>query len=166
MVGTLRGQHELAKKKSEEGKKLDSQAKKHARKAADATFAQNNTGRPANEVDLHGLYVDEALERVEKAISNARWSQLLRCPVAKDITFIVGKGLHSQDGVAKIRPAVLKLVNRYYLRVTEDTPNAGCIHVEFLNLSEFNLHRWARMLVSWAPTMVAGVGVLLMILRK
>mmetsp|Transcript_10452 Transcript_10452/g.27251 ORF Transcript_10452/g.27251 Transcript_10452/m.27251 type:complete len:199 (-) Transcript_10452:657-1253(-) len=156
-----RGQHQLAKKKSEEGKRFDSRAKERARKAADATFARNNEGRPANEVDLHGLYVDEALERVENAISTARWSQILRRPVAKDITFIVGKGLHSQDGVAKIKPAVLKLVNRYYLRVTEDKPNTGCVHVELLHLSEFNLYRWARMLVSWAPTVAVGVGVLL-----
>eukprot|EP00967_Tisochrysis_lutea_P057125 scaffold72369_cov24-Tisochrysis_lutea.AAC.2 len=39
-----RGQHQLAKKKSEEGKRFDSRAKERARKAADATFARNNEG--------------------------------------------------------------------------------------------------------------------------
>eukprot|EP00967_Tisochrysis_lutea_P155897 scaffold312984_cov19-Tisochrysis_lutea.AAC.1 len=80
---------------------------------------------------LSGLACAQALERVENAISTARWSQILRRPVAKDITFIVGKGLHSQDGVAKIKPAVLKLskgnLRAKYSFFKQDSSHCGMI---------------------------------------
>ena len=53
-------------------------------------------------VDLHGLYVAEAVDRVKK--------HLERCTErgVQKTTIITGRGLHSQGGVAKIRPEVEK----------------------------------------------------------
>lgn len=43
-VSICRDQHELAKKKSKEGKRLETQARACNRKAAEAIFAYNNAG--------------------------------------------------------------------------------------------------------------------------
>jgi len=51
------------------------------------------------------------------------------------ITFIVGKGLHSENG-PKVKPAIAKLVEDYNLRCTEGRPNAGCLYVELVSASE------------------------------
>ncbi|KAF5826588.1 hypothetical protein DUNSADRAFT_2595 [Dunaliella salina] len=157
-----RGLHKEAKLLKYKGMRLGFRAKKRARKAADATFWRNNEGRPPNEVDLHGLYVEEALERVGAAINAARWSQILQYPVARHMTFTVGKGQHSEDGIARIRPAVKELLRRrYYLRITEDKFNDGRVHVELLHLSELDAFHWAKMLVSWAVTLATTtIGVL------
>ena len=44
------------------------------RAASEAAFDRNNNGRglAANTVDLHGLYVKEALERARSAIQKAK----------------------------------------------------------------------------------------------
>lgn len=48
-------------------------------------FAVNNSGKPPNEVDLHGLYAEEAKEYANKALSQALGRQEPR------LLFIVGK---------------------------------------------------------------------------
>lgn len=64
-----------------EAKQLSDRAKVEARRmdqanraASEAAFDQNNNGRglAANTVDLHGLYVKEALERARSAIQKAK----------------------------------------------------------------------------------------------
>lgn len=76
--------------------------------------------------DLHGLYVQESIDKAEEAIRDAQSSGLeeLRLYVRSDhlsylqsstILFrsIVGKGLHSQSHVAKIKPAIRDLMQKY-----------------------------------------------------
>lgn len=50
---------------------------------------EKNQGRPINEIDLHGLFVAEARQKVEEAIQ--------RCQNSKQthLIIIVGRGLHS-----------------------------------------------------------------------
>ena len=81
----------------------------------------NNIDSGPNEVDLHGLYVKEAVERTEQAIQAAQQrgdpsihlivgeysaSYLLRISAH----IFVGKGLHSQGQVAKIKSAIEDLM--------------------------------------------------------
>jgi hypothetical protein len=66
----------------------------------------NNDDSPPGTIDLHGLYVKEAIERTEAAISQAQQRG------DAEIKVIVGKGLHSQGHVAKIKPAVEDLMRR------------------------------------------------------
>lgn len=91
--------------------------------AADVIFTKKNKGRPDGMVDLHGLYVGEALEYAELAF------ELAALEDDKTVHFIVGKGLHAKDGKAKIRPALEKLCQErgftYYL----DPKNAGVLIV-------------------------------------
>ncbi|KAN0118570.1 hypothetical protein V8E52_004993 [Russula decolorans] len=71
--------------------------------AATAIFNQKNKGLSNGTVDLHGLYVNEALKYAKLEFQ----SVVLRSN--KVARFIVGKGLHAKDGKAKIRPALEKL---------------------------------------------------------
>jgi DNA-nicking Smr family endonuclease len=55
---------------------------------------------------LHGLYVKEAIERTEAAIAQGQRSG------QEELRVIVGKGIHSQGHVAKIKPAVQDLMQK------------------------------------------------------
>lgn len=78
---------------------------------------------------LHS-YVKEAVDEAERHIRDAKSSG------QRSLVFIVGRGLHSQDGVAKIRPAIQQLIERHNLRCIPDTPNAGCLTVQFVSEAE------------------------------
>lgn len=61
---------------------------------------------PLGTTDLHGLYVQEAIERTEQRVKQA---QSQGRPTLRVIT---GKGVHSAQHVAKIRPAIEKLMQQ------------------------------------------------------
>lgn len=69
--------------------------------------SENNQNTRPDEVDLHGLFVKEAIQRTEQAIAQAevRGDSQMR--------IIVGKGLHSEGSVAKIKPAIEDWMVRY-----------------------------------------------------
>jgi len=71
-----------------------------------ANEVENNKHSPPGTIDLHGLYVKEAIERTETAIANAQRSG------TEELRVIVGKGIHSQGHVAKIKPAVQGLMQK------------------------------------------------------
>lgn len=58
------------------------------------------------EVDLHGLYVKEAINRADRFI------QLAKSTGHSQVKLIVGKGLHSHGGVAKIKSAIEELIQK------------------------------------------------------
>ncbi|KAI8996914.1 hypothetical protein BDB01DRAFT_713313 [Pilobolus umbonatus] len=115
-----------------EAKVLSNQGHEHGRlmkqynqQAADYIYEKNNGHRGPNEIDLHGLHVKEASAKVEEAI--------LRCQNngAQSLIIIVGKGLHSPGQIAKLKPAIIALVEKYEVSCTPDYPNPGCLFVEF-----------------------------------
>lgn len=55
---------------------------------------------------------------------------------ASSVVFIVGRGIHSQDGIVKIRPAVERLIERHNLRCVPDSPHVGCVRAEFVSKEE------------------------------
>lgn len=87
-------------------------------------FAENNEDNGHDVVDLHGQSVREAIKHTGRAIVNAvRWGE-------ETLTIIVGKGQHSDNGVARLKPAV-----KQYLRIQgwlhqNDPTNAGRIVVD------------------------------------
>jgi len=113
-----------AKQLSEEGKRHKAEMEKLNREASDWIYYANNTDSAPNEVDLHGLYVKEAIERTEQAIQTAQQRG------DPNIHVIVGKGLHSQGHVAKIKPAIEDLMVKYQLGAQLDPQNAGVLIVE------------------------------------
>lgn len=57
-------------------------------------------------MDLHGLFVKEAVEKTDRAVMEAKRSG------GRELRLIVGKGIHSQGKVAKIGPAIEELMQR------------------------------------------------------
>ncbi|KAF9478631.1 Smr-domain-containing protein [Pholiota conissans] len=107
-----RGDGALAKQLSNEGKE-------HQRKMEQLNKQDSKPG----EIDLHGLYVKEAISRADDAIQRAKHNG------EAQINFIVGKGLHSSGGVAKIKPAIEELIQKYQLTAQLDPTNAGVLIV-------------------------------------
>ncbi|GFR47969.1 hypothetical protein Agub_g9793 [Astrephomene gubernaculifera] len=128
--------HTRARQLSQKGKQHAAQAVEAHARAAALLLEQNNSRRPPGELDLHGLRVTEAVAEVQKAISRARKDG------QQQLVLIVGRGLHSADGVPKLRPAIEKLVRQHNLRVTPGVPNEGCLTVEFVSAAERGWVEW------------------------
>ncbi|WVW79636.1 hypothetical protein I302_101605 [Kwoniella bestiolae CBS 10118] len=110
---------------------LSQQGKSHQRKqdelddeASAWIFTENNKSSPPDTIDLHGLYVKEAIERVESAITTSQRGG------SEELRVIVGKGIHSQGGRAKIKPAVEGLMVKYNLTAHVDPSNTGVLIVD------------------------------------
>ncbi|KAF7728200.1 hypothetical protein EC973_006594 [Apophysomyces ossiformis] len=119
------GDGAAAKELSNQGHHHDDQMKRYNKQAAELVFAQKNQNRPPTEIDLHGLFVHEASEKVEEALSRCQREGY------DHLVIIVGKGLHSPGNIAKLKPAILELVHKYQVRCEPNRPNPGCIYVEF-----------------------------------
>lgn len=108
-----------AKELSTEGKKHKEERKRLNKQAADWIFEKNNLDNKRDEVDLHGLYVKEAIEKTEQAIANARASHI------NPLKVVVGRGTHSKGHVSKMKPAIEDLMRKQNLRCKVDPENAG-----------------------------------------
>jgi len=111
-------------------KQLSNQGHEHRHKmeslnkqASDWIFVENNKDSNPGEIDLHGLYVKEAIAYTDSAIEQAKQRG------DSDIHLIVGKGLHSQGGHAKIKPAIEELMQKHQLVAELDPNNAGVLIV-------------------------------------
>ncbi|AET37959.1 Smr domain-containing protein Ecym_2210 [Eremothecium cymbalariae DBVPG len=113
-----------AKELSEKAKKYLKEAERYNMQAAEYVFTENNADSKSDEIDLHGLYVKEAQwilqRRIASAVQNGE----------SDLKVIVGKGLHSANGVAKIKPAVEELCDEAHLNSFIDPKNPGVMIVE------------------------------------
>lgn len=118
------GQKGKAHQLSEQAKQQLIEAENYNLQAAEYVFVRNNADSASDEVDLHGLYVKEAKWVLKKRISTAIQQGE---PYLK---VIVGKGLHSVHGVAKIKPAVEELCDEAQLRNHLDPKNAGVLIIE------------------------------------
>jgi len=118
-----RGDGAAAKDLSNKGKAHKAEMEKLNGQASDWIFRENNKDSPPDTIDLHGLYVKEAIDHTERALQQAqqRGDQHLRV--------IVGKGLHSQSHVAKIKPAIEQLMQQYQIEAEMDPHNAGVLIV-------------------------------------
>lgn len=113
-----------AKELSNEGKAHQRRMEELNKKAADWIYVENNKDSQPGEVDLHGLYVKEAIERTESAIEDAKRRG------DHEVHLIVGKGLHSQGNAAKIKPAIEQLMVKHNLVADLDPDNAGVLVVQ------------------------------------
>lgn len=111
-------------------KQLSNEGHEHKRKmeqlngeAADWIYHANNEDSGPNEVDLHGLYTQEAITKTEEAIRSAQGKGM------PELRVIVGKGIHSKDHVAHIKPAIEKLMKDYGIAAELDPKNAGVLLV-------------------------------------
>ncbi|KAF8417806.1 hypothetical protein L210DRAFT_3530445 [Boletus edulis BED1] len=109
-------------------KELSEQGKQHERtmvnlnaEASAWIFRQNNQDRKPGEVDLHGLYVKEAISYTEKSIQEAQQRG------DAEIRLIVGRGLHSDGHVAKVKPAIEDLMRKRNMPTQVDPHNEGVL---------------------------------------
>ncbi|TFY57043.1 hypothetical protein EVJ58_g7271 [Rhodofomes roseus] len=112
-----------AKELSNEGKAHKAQMERLNAQASEWIFSKNNEDSAPGEIDLHGLYVKEAITYSERAIQDARGRGNAK------VNLIVGKGLHSPHGVAKLKPAIGELMQRQGLVAELDPDNAGVLIV-------------------------------------
>ncbi|KAI0268722.1 hypothetical protein BC834DRAFT_866928 [Gloeopeniophorella convolvens] len=94
-------------------------------KAAEMAFKENNKGRKQGVIDLHGLYVSEAMSQVKLALE----SKSVAPRPDNTFRFITGQGRHSTGG-AKIRPALQDFCTKKGLKHTLDSKNQGVVIVE------------------------------------
>ncbi|KAI9428478.1 hypothetical protein H4582DRAFT_1831051, partial [Lactarius indigo] len=102
----------------------ESEMKELDKRAAKIIFRENNKNRGEGQmIDLHGLYVAEAIQVAKDQLQTARsrGDEVVR--------FIVGKGLHSDAGGAKIRPALEDFLTKRGLIHWLDPSNAGVLVV-------------------------------------
>jgi len=116
-----RGDGALAKELSEKGKQYERTVESLNAEASAWIFRRNNQDRKPGEVDLHGLYVKEAISYTEKSIQEARQRG------DAEIRLIVGKGLHSEGHVAKVKPAIEDLMKKRNIPTQVDPHNEGVL---------------------------------------
>ena len=133
------GDKSEAKEYSNQSKHYLLEAHKFNGEAADYVFKQNNLDSSRDELDLHGLYVNEAEWMVVKTIYKFV-SQ--RQPA---LNIIVGKGLHSQNHVAKLKPAIEAICNKYNLPHHINQKNTGVLCVDLRTIQLQNLpQEWSN----------------------
>ena len=115
-----------AKELSEAGKQHQNKMKFLNEKASKAAFSHRNSSSDLGTIDLHGLYVAEAIATTEERIKLLRSKH----PNIKALVVVTGAGLHSENGVAKLKPAIEAMMTKHNVAVTPDRPNHGCLHVD------------------------------------
>ncbi|KAF8993688.1 hypothetical protein BDQ17DRAFT_1367988 [Cyathus striatus] len=118
-----RGDGALAKELSNKGKDYQKRMEQLNKQASDWIFVENNKDSQPGEIDLHGLYVKEAIARTDQALQEAK------ARGDSELRLIVGKGLHSR-GSAKIKPAIEELMQKHKLVAHLDEDNAGVLIVQ------------------------------------
>ncbi|PBK88691.1 DUF1771-domain-containing protein [Armillaria gallica] len=119
-----RGEGAAAKDLSKQGKNHKQKMEQLNKEASDLIYLVNNRDCRPGEIDLHRLRVKEAIARTDAALEEAK----LRGD--SEIRLIVGKGLHSEGGAAKVRPAIKGLMRKYQLAAEFDPSNSGVLVVE------------------------------------
>lgn len=123
------GNGALAKQLSNQAKDIHAQVEYHNKEAARLHYVHNNSNLPDGTIDLHGLFVKEAIQKVDAAVSKAKKEN------RKTLTVIVGAGNHSIDRVQRIRPAVEKWCrDRGH---TYTAVNQGCLSISLREKRSF-----------------------------
>jgi len=113
-----------AKELSNEGKAHKREMERLNAEASAWIFRENNRDSKPGEVDLHGLYVKEAMVYTDQSLVEAR------ARGDKEIRLIVGKGIHSQNHAAKLKPAIEELMQKHDLAAVIDPQNSGVLIVQ------------------------------------
>ncbi|KAK0225842.1 hypothetical protein IW262DRAFT_714734 [Armillaria fumosa] len=97
--------------------------KLHDRAARRHYHSRNRSlqANPIPTIDLHGLLTSEAVIKTEKAFKAVLEEG------GKSLRVIVGKGLHSKQRKAKLKPAVEKAMIGHGITCTEDKQNTGVL---------------------------------------
>lgn len=130
-----RGDGAGAKQFSNEGKSHGAKMEQYNKQASEFIFRENNaTDRvPADTIDLHGQFVEEAEDILEERIKYAQSTGQTHLHV------IVGKGNHSPGHIQKIKPRVEQVCSQLGLQYHTE-PNEGRIYVN-LTGGQVDMHQ-------------------------
>ncbi|EPS43770.1 hypothetical protein H072_2242 [Dactylellina haptotyla CBS 200.50] len=125
---------------SQEAKKHEANADAYNKQASEYIFRVNNANQEEDTIDLHGLFVEEAEEILETRINAAKRQH------SRGLHVIVGKGIHSENHVQKIKPAVEKFCREHNL-VYSIEKNSGRLYIDLQAEGsgevDPNQHSWA-----------------------
>ncbi|CDK27665.1 unnamed protein product [Kuraishia capsulata CBS 1993] len=122
-----RGDKAKAAELSQQAKEQLDIAERYNAQAANYVFIENNEDSDRDEIDLHGLFVKEAQYILKQRITTGIQRNETHLKV------IVGKGLHSANGVAKLKPAIQELCQDANLKNYIDPKNTGVLVIELQN---------------------------------
>ena len=106
-----------------QGKKIGAQMKQKNHDASVAIYHHRNDGKGEYYLDLHGLYVEEAIGFLDERLKK------LESAKGKDLELITGAGHHSADHVAHIKAKVIEVLKSKGVRFSEK--NVGELLVHF-----------------------------------
>jgi DNA-nicking Smr family endonuclease len=107
------GDKELASKLSEEGKMHNEKWKQLTIEAGKNIFNEMNKNNEKTVIDLHGLFVDEAIGFVKERLAELKGSSVT-------LSIITGAGNHSEGGQALIKPKIIQLLKEENLSFEEE----------------------------------------------
>lgn len=102
-------------------------------RAADIAFERNNENRPFHIIDLHHLFVTEAIAKLTDRVNDA----IIRS--MQELTVIVGRGRHSVCG-PKLKTAVANYAFKNNIRFGLDPINPGRIELYLEDASPIRSH--------------------------
>ncbi|XP_044267376.1 NEDD4-binding protein 2-like [Tribolium madens] len=122
------GKYKLANEYFEAAKKQKQQHEEANRRAAAAFLKENYEKNPSNDtIDFHHLYVKEAVEVLDIFLDDQIGGLRDDNVKTKALSVITGRGKHSENGVPKIKPAVIERLIVRKLKFSE--VNAGHLKV-------------------------------------
>lgn len=92
-------------------------------------FEQVNLGNPANTLDLHFLQTGEAMRQLDNFVAE-RFASLKRGG-SQWVEVVTGKGNRSDNGISKLKPAVVNWLDQRNLHHSEVNP--GCLKIYLKN---------------------------------
>ncbi|KAG1816052.1 uncharacterized protein BJ212DRAFT_1356152 [Suillus subaureus] len=118
-----RNERALAKQLSLRGEAYKANMVRLDKEASTKIFQEHNQRHRSNTIDLHGLFVSEAKVYFDDAVQEVRdrGESLLRV--------IVGRGNHSENNIARIKPAIQEYGQSLGLGIEVDPLNNGCLVV-------------------------------------
>jgi len=119
-----RGDGAAAHELSEEGQKHGMQSNRYNEQAAQFVLRAINADSAPDEIDLHGLFVEEAEDVLNQRIQACQQRRETHLHV------IVGKGIHSANHVQKLKLAVERLCQQHNFQYSTE-PNKGRILITF-----------------------------------
>ena len=106
------GSRSEAKTLSNEKTRLYEEMNRKNTQAATLIFFHHNSHQPETTIDLHGLYVSEAVKYLEDRVNQCRAKKI------PQLTVITGAGNNSMNRIPKIKPEVEAFARKHQLKVT------------------------------------------------
>lgn len=114
-------EHDKCQEHKKKAQQHEAEGKRLTEQINQMEFKVHNEGRGLDEIDLHGLFVDYAVGKVKERVHICKRKGISKLKV------ITGKGLHSADNIAKIKPAIWKFVEQENLKAETSKENEGVI---------------------------------------